>query len=173
LRSGWGTMIKAGRLRVRYPMRWIYLILSAALGPGVYSTANLYQKQSITRLLRKADKFTAICELTVTGIALLSFYFTGAGILHVSIGSRFSKQNSCRISQQWGVVKVYFSRYCSAHFWRRMLIAYLQMAAECNARRTTVRSIIRETRRQRRTDGTFPLISAHQFLYMHTFITIQ
>jgi hypothetical protein len=38
---------------------------------------------------------------------------------------------------------------------------------------TTVHSIIRETRRQCRTDGTFPLISAHQFLYMHTFITIQ
>jgi hypothetical protein len=36
-----------------------------------------------------------------------------------------------------------------------------------------IHTYIRETREQRRTDGTFPLISAHQFLYMHTFITIQ
>jgi hypothetical protein len=42
-----------------------------------------------------------------------------------------------------------------------------------NCKVRTVRSMIRETRRQRRTDGTFPLISAHQFLYIHTFITIQ
>jgi hypothetical protein len=51
----------------------IYLILPAALGPGVYSTSNRneYQKQKImflesgARPVRKADKLTAICEPTV------------------------------------------------------------------------------------------------------------
>jgi hypothetical protein len=44
-------MLQAARSRVRYPMgEWVfsvYLILSAALGPGIYSASNrnVYQKQ--------------------------------------------------------------------------------------------------------------------------------
>jgi hypothetical protein len=44
-------MLRAGRSRVRHPMRWINfsicLILPTALGPGVYSASNRneYQKQ--------------------------------------------------------------------------------------------------------------------------------
>jgi hypothetical protein len=56
-----------------FKMRWIfsiYLILSAALVPGVYSASNRneYQKQKImfpgsrVRPVRKADNFAAICE---------------------------------------------------------------------------------------------------------------
>jgi hypothetical protein len=48
----------------------IYLILLAALGPGVYSAPNIneYQKQikmfleSRVRPVRKTDNLTAICE---------------------------------------------------------------------------------------------------------------
>jgi hypothetical protein len=50
----------------------IYLILPAALGPGVYSTSNRNEYQEQKKFLwskagpaRKADNFTAICELTV------------------------------------------------------------------------------------------------------------
>jgi hypothetical protein len=51
----------------------IYLILPAALGPGVYSVSNRneYQKQKLmflgsrARPMRKAHKLTAISELTV------------------------------------------------------------------------------------------------------------
>jgi hypothetical protein len=51
----------------------IYLILPAALGPGVYSASNRneYQKQkkmfveSSARPVRRTDNLTAICESTV------------------------------------------------------------------------------------------------------------
>jgi hypothetical protein len=33
-------MLQAGRLRVRDPIRRIYLIIPATLGPGVYSASN-------------------------------------------------------------------------------------------------------------------------------------
>jgi hypothetical protein len=67
------TMLQAGSLRVRDPMRSMKLInlpiLPAALGPGVYSasTKNEYQKQkemflgSRARPVRKADNLTANC----------------------------------------------------------------------------------------------------------------
>jgi hypothetical protein len=53
LTACWGSMLQAGRSQVRDPMMWmhfffsIYLILPAALGPGVYSASNRneYQKQ--------------------------------------------------------------------------------------------------------------------------------
>jgi hypothetical protein len=60
--------------RVRYPMRWIfliYLILPVALGPGVYSASNGNEYWNIkiimflgskVRRVRRADNFTAICE---------------------------------------------------------------------------------------------------------------
>jgi hypothetical protein len=49
-RSGWGTVLQAGRgFETRWDewIFWIYLILPAALGPGVYSSSNRneYQKQ--------------------------------------------------------------------------------------------------------------------------------
>jgi hypothetical protein len=51
----------------------IYLILPAALGPGVYSASNRneYQKHKnnvsgeLVRRVRRADKLTAICETIV------------------------------------------------------------------------------------------------------------
>jgi hypothetical protein len=50
----------------------IYLILLAALGPGVYSTFNRIQLQkqimflgSKVRTMRMADNLAAICEQTV------------------------------------------------------------------------------------------------------------
>jgi hypothetical protein len=67
-------MLQAGRSRVRDPMMLIYfsiyLILSAALGPGVYSASNRneYKKQkkmflwSKARPVRKAYILTAISE---------------------------------------------------------------------------------------------------------------
>jgi hypothetical protein len=67
-------MLQAGRSRVRDPMTLIffsiYLILPAALGPGVHSAFNRneYQKQEImflgsrARSVRRVDKLTAICE---------------------------------------------------------------------------------------------------------------
>jgi hypothetical protein len=67
-------MLRAGKLRVPNPMRsmnsfLIYLILPAALTPGVYSAYNRneYQKHkksyqgSRARPMRKADNTTAIC----------------------------------------------------------------------------------------------------------------
>jgi hypothetical protein len=72
----WGTMLQAWRSWVRDSIMnafffSIYLILPAALGPGVYSASNRneYQKQkknifmwSRARPVRKADSLNAICE---------------------------------------------------------------------------------------------------------------
>jgi hypothetical protein len=71
-------MLQARRSWVLDPMSELiisstYLILPAALGPGVYSASNIneYQKQknnvSGSRALPecRADNLTAICELTV------------------------------------------------------------------------------------------------------------
>jgi hypothetical protein len=67
-------MLQLGSSRVPDPMRFInlsiYLILPAALGPGVYSASNRneYQKQknnvcgSRALPVCKADNLTAICE---------------------------------------------------------------------------------------------------------------
>jgi hypothetical protein len=51
LLSGYGTMLQAGRSRIRFPMKGIqfsiYIIFPAALGPKVHlaSNRNQYQKQ--------------------------------------------------------------------------------------------------------------------------------
>jgi hypothetical protein len=70
--GGWGTVLQAGRLWVRDPIRSIYLILPAALGPGVHSASNRNecQKQknvsgSGVQPVCRADNLTAICELIV------------------------------------------------------------------------------------------------------------
>jgi hypothetical protein len=67
-------MLQAGRLRVRAPMRSlnfflfpIYLILQAALVPGIYSSYNRNEYHKIflgskARPALKADNLTAICE---------------------------------------------------------------------------------------------------------------
>jgi hypothetical protein len=71
------VVLQDGRSRVRDPMRYIvsiYLIVPAALGPGVHSASNRneYQKQKINffpgsreRPVRRAGNLTAICEPTV------------------------------------------------------------------------------------------------------------
>jgi hypothetical protein len=69
---GWGTMLQAGRSRVRVPMRWIFFNLSfhPHYGPGFdpASNRNEYQEPSWGggggkgRPARKADNLTAICE---------------------------------------------------------------------------------------------------------------
>jgi hypothetical protein len=45
---GWGTMLQAGRSRVRVPMRWIFLSFQPQYGPGVDSDSNRnkYQETS-------------------------------------------------------------------------------------------------------------------------------
>jgi hypothetical protein len=69
----WGTMLQAGRPRVRDSMKWIssiYLILPAAMDPGDHSVSNRneYQKQKIMFLgnrawpVRRANNLAAICE---------------------------------------------------------------------------------------------------------------
>jgi hypothetical protein len=71
-----GTMLKAGRLRVRVQIKLlnlfpVYQILSAALGPGVYSASNKneYQKQenkifleSRGRSARSSDNISSVYE---------------------------------------------------------------------------------------------------------------
>jgi hypothetical protein len=70
---GWGTMLQAGRSRIRVPTRWIFFNLSNPSGSTVIleSTQSLTE-MSIRNLLggkgrpaRKADNLTAISELTV------------------------------------------------------------------------------------------------------------
>jgi hypothetical protein len=71
--DGWGAMLHAGRSRVRIPMRSqtffsVYLILPAALAPGVYSTSNRNEYQHIflgVKRGRRVGLTTAICETTV------------------------------------------------------------------------------------------------------------
>jgi hypothetical protein len=72
---GWGTMLQAGRSRVRFPMRSLnffqfILYFQPHFGPEVDSTSNRnkYQESSWGggggkgRRARKADNFAAICE---------------------------------------------------------------------------------------------------------------
>jgi hypothetical protein len=58
----------------------IYLILPAALEPGVYSSSNRneYQKEKIMRPVRRADNLIAISEPTV--------YNVGSSTPHNPIG---------------------------------------------------------------------------------------
>jgi hypothetical protein len=68
--EGWGTMLQAGRSRLRFPVRLldlfsIYLIIQAALWPWSrlrteMSTRNLPGGEG--RPARKADDLTAICQ---------------------------------------------------------------------------------------------------------------
>jgi hypothetical protein len=65
---GWGTMLEAGRSRVRVPMRWHFSSFQPHYGPGVDSASNRneYPPRKVPggkgRPARKADNLTAICE---------------------------------------------------------------------------------------------------------------
>jgi hypothetical protein len=60
--SGYGSKLQAGRSLVRDPevKILIYLVLPAALAPGVYSASNTEE----VRPVHGADNLTAICEPT-------------------------------------------------------------------------------------------------------------
>jgi hypothetical protein len=73
-KAGWGTMLQAGRSRLRFPMRSldfsIYLIIPAALRPCGWSrplkgTSIMNFTGSKGRPARKADNLTNICRPTV------------------------------------------------------------------------------------------------------------
>jgi hypothetical protein len=68
---GWGTILQAGKLRVRVPIRWIFFVNLP--NPSSRTTA-LVSTQPLTEMstrnlpgdkwwpARKADNLTAICE---------------------------------------------------------------------------------------------------------------
>jgi hypothetical protein len=72
---GWGTMLQAGKSRVRDPMRWIFSIWPnpSSRPMTLGSTQPLTEMRTrnlpggIGRPSRKADNFTAICELVDVG----------------------------------------------------------------------------------------------------------
>jgi hypothetical protein len=68
---GWGTMLQAGRSRIRVPMRWIFfnwpnpssrtMALGSTQPLTEMSTRNIPGGKE-RQVLRKADNLTAICE---------------------------------------------------------------------------------------------------------------
>jgi hypothetical protein len=120
---GWGTMLQAGRSRVRVPMRWNFSSFQPHYGPGVDtgSNRNEYQESSwgvkggrrirlttlppsVSRLSRKCGSLDLSHPYgpsrPVRGTALLFFTFTGkqAARLLTKIRAGYTNRHTARRS---------------------------------------------------------------------------